>query len=407
MTTSYAQAATMAAISAILKEKWITDTIQMQYARNRVLTALLEKSTKEVDGLKSVFTMRLRPNTSTGARGEMGDLPNPGRQTTQKVEIPLRYWYTAVAFTGQSIAASRNSATALAKVITDELENGVEDHKRVENAFMFGDGSGVLSTIAAVDAVPKTITVNRWHSLFTEGRKLQTDAQKDGLAGGGMAANEITAVNRAEKTITFASAITGAAQNDYIFLEGTVANAGMGLMGICDDGEYVSTFQSLVRANVSQAKAKVFRAAAPRNISEDLLMDVIARMREDGAAPDLIVGTSFQLKDLCSEAKQDRQFIDPKTGYDLGISGIKIGDGTDFTFDVDNPAGFCFPMTKKKIVISESAKLGFMDKDGNVLCRIAGKDAYEATLFHYYNLIAMSCFDQARIDDLNENRAGD
>lgn len=405
--TSYTQAATVAAISAILKEKWITDTIQMQYARNRVLTAMLEKSTKEVDGLESVFTMRLRPNVSTGARAEMADLPNPGRQTTTKVRIPLAYWYTACAFTGQAIAASKNSATALAKIITDELENAVEDHKRVENAFMYGDGSGVLTTIASVDAGTRTITVNRWHSLLSEGRKIQTDANKDGSAGGGMAANEIASINRANKTVTFVSAITNAAQDQYMFLEGTVGNANMGLLGICDKGDYVSTFQTLDRSTISQARAKVFGAAAPRNISEDLLMDVIARQREDGANPDLIVGTSFQLKDLCSEAKEDRRFIDPKTGYDLGVSGIKIGDGVDFTFDVDCPAGFCFPLTKKKIIISESAKLGFMDKDGNVLCRITGKDAYEATLFHYYNLIALSCFDHARVENLNENRAGD
>jgi hypothetical protein len=403
----YTNAATVAAISAILKENWVTNTIQMQYARNRVLTALLEKSTKDVDGLESVFTMRLAPNTSTGARGEMGDLPRAGRQTTKKVRMPLAYWYTVCAFSGPAIQASKNSATALAKVVTDELENGVEDHKRVENAFMFGDGSGALTQVAAVNAGTKTITVDRWHSLLSEGRYIQTAVEKAGTTAG-MAANQIVSVNRAEKTVTFASVITGAAENDFMFLEGTVGNANMGLLGICDDGEFVSTFQTLDRSLISQAKAKVFRGTggASRNISEDLLMDVIARMREDGASPDLLVGTSFQLNDLCKEAKETRRFIDPK-GYDLGISGIKIGDGVDFTFDVDCPAGHCFGLTKSKIQISELGKLGFMDKDGNVMCRISGKDAYEATLFHYYNLIAMSCYDQARIDDLNENRAGD
>lgn len=405
--SSYDKAATMAAISAILKEKWVTDTIQMQYARNRVLTAILEKNSKDVDGLESVLTMRLAPNTSTGARGEMVDLPSAGRQTTKKVRMPLFYWYTVCAFSGPAIEASKNSATALAKVVTDELENAVEDHKRVENAYMYGDGSGALTTIAEVNAGTKKITVNRWHSLLSEGRKIQTNAEKDG-SGAGMVANEIVAVDRVNKIITLKDAITDSAADQFVFLEGTIANVNMGLMGICDDGEFVPKFQTLERSIYSQVKAKVFRAAQARNVSEDLLMDVIARMREDGASPDLIVGTSFQLKDLCSEAKEDRRFIDPKTGYDLGISGIKIGDGgTDFTFDVDCPAGHAFALTKKKIIISELSKLSFMDKDGNVMCRVSGKDAYEAILYHYYNLIALSCFDQARIDDLNENRAGD
>ena len=54
-------AATKSAIEAILKEKWVTEEIQRQYARDRVLLAILEKNSKQVDGLESVFTMRLSP----------------------------------------------------------------------------------------------------------------------------------------------------------------------------------------------------------------------------------------------------------------------------------------------------------------------------------------------------------
>ena len=52
-------AATKSAIEAILKEKWVTEEIQRQYARDRILLAILEKSSKQVDGLESVFTMRV------------------------------------------------------------------------------------------------------------------------------------------------------------------------------------------------------------------------------------------------------------------------------------------------------------------------------------------------------------
>jgi hypothetical protein len=137
-------------------------------------------------------------------------------------------------------------------------------------------------------------------------------------------------------------------------------------------------------------------------------MDVVARLREDGASPDLIIGTSFQLNDICKDLKDRVRFIDPKTGIDLGLSGVKIGDGKAmFTHDSDCPPGYCFPLTKKKIMISELDKLGFMDQDGNVLARINGKDGYEATLTHYFNMVALSCFDQARVEMLNENRVGD
>lgn len=400
-------AATKSAIEAILKEKWVTEEIQRQYARDRVLLAILEKSSKQVDGLESVFTMRLSPNNSTGARGEMGDLPDAGRQSTKKVRIPLSYWYTVCAFSGQAIKASNNSATALAKIIADEMQNAVEDHKRVENNYLYGDGSGALAKATAVDTTNKKITVNLWNSLFTVGRELETSTARDGSTSGGMAANPIVATDRANLTITFANAITNAAVDDYIFLKGTKGNANMGLLGICDDGGIVSTFQTLSRSSYPQIKAKVFTDSSARNISESLLMDVIARMREDGSTPDIIIGTSFQLKDLCEEMHQQRRFIDDSGKMDLGVRGIKIGDGVDFTFDVDCPPGYAFALNKKNIILSEAAPLSFMDLDGNVMSRITGKDAYEATMFHYFNLIALSCYDQARIEKLNENRVGD
>lgn len=400
-------AATRSAIEAILKEKWVTEEIQRQYARDRVLLAILEKNSKQVDGLESVFTMRLSPNNSTGARGEMGDLPDAGRQSTKKVRIPLSYFYTVCAFSGQAIKASNNSATALAKIIADEMQNAVEDHKRVENSYLYGDGSGALAQISAVDTANKKITVTLWSGLFSVGRELETSTARDGSASGGMAANPIVATDRTDMTITFANPVTNAAQNDYVFLKGTKGNANMGLLGICDDGGIVSTFQTLSRSAYPQIKAKVFTNASPRNISESLLMDVVARMREDGSTPDIIIGTSFQLKDLCAEMHQQRRFIDDTGKMDLGVRGIKIGDGIDFTFDVDCPPGYAFALNKKNIIISEAAPLSFMDLDGNVMSRITGKDAYEATMFHYFNLIALSCYDQARIEKLNENRVGD
>jgi len=403
MTISYSDAAIMSAIDGMLKEDWISSMIHDQYGREMPILALLEKTSENVEGTDAVVTMRMSPNTSTGARSEMDDLPDPGRQTTKKVRMGLAFWYTPCAFSGQAIKASKSNAGSLARVITDELETGVKDHKRVENFFMFGDGNGSLARVTAIDTL--TLTLDRWPTLLCEGRKIDTFTARSAGSAGGVGL-KITAANRSAKTIT-CDAVTSVNVGDYVYLKKTRGVVNMGLMGIADDGTFVPTFQTLSRATYPKLKAKVFGASSPRTLSEDILLDVIARMREDGAKPNLMIGTSFQLRDLCSEAKEQRRFIDPKTKIDLGITGISIGDGVDFTFDADNPAGYCFSLDKEAIKIIEADPLGFMDKDGNVLSRIPGKDGYEAVLFHYYNLVALSCFNQCRIEDLVENRVGD
>lgn len=401
--TTYTDAAIMSAIDGMLKEDWVSNMIHDQYGREMPLLALLEKTSEGVEGTDAVATMRLGPNVSTNTRGELADLPNPGKQTTKKVRVALAYWYTTCAFSGPAIKASKSNAGSLARVITDELENGVKDHKKVENFFMFGDGNGSLARVTAIDSL--VITLDRWATVFEEGRIIDTFTARSGGSAGGDSL-KITAVDRANKQITL-SANTSITVGDYVYLEDSRGICNMGLMGVADDGTFVSTFQTLSRTTHSKLKGKVFGATADRTLSEDILLDVLARMREDGAKPNLFLGTSFQLRDLCVEAKEQRRFLDPKTKVDLGITGISIGDGVDFTFDADCPAGYCFALNRNNIKIIEADPLGFMDKDGNVLSRIAGKDGYEAALFHYYNMIALSCYDQARIEDLVENRVGD
>ena len=404
-------AAIMSAVGGLLKEDWITNLIKDQYSRDTVLMSLLEKNSQDVEGLEAVFTMRLAPNLSTAARSEMAQLPDPGRQLTKRCRIPLSYWYTSVAFSGPAIQASKSNSGSLARVITDELDNAVKDHKQVENFFFYGDGSGYLASIT--DIAGNVITVDRWASVFTEGRRLDSFTAKSG-GSQHLDGALITAVDRAAKTITV-DAIGTAATSDCLFLDGMRGYANMGLLGIVDDGTFVSTFQGLSRSSYSKVKARVFSGTGAtaadrlRTVSESLLMDVVARMREDGARPDLLIGTSFQLNDLCKEAVQQRQFIDPKKKISLGIEGIEIGDGVTFTYDPDALPGYTWALTKKDLAIIENSPLGFMDKDGNVLSRITGprRDGYEATLAHYFNLCAYACYTHARIEDIAENRVGD
>lgn len=409
MTTSYTNAALMSSISGMLKEDWVSNLIHDQYGRDTPLLALVEKGKEEVEGTDAVLTVRLAPNTSTGARAEMGDLPNPGRQTTAKVRVPLSFWYTTCAFSGPAIKASKSNAGSLARIVTDELENAIKDHKKVENYFFYGDGNGSLAQVSAIDTL--TVTLDRWPTVLAIGRRLDSySARSSGTKR--LDSATITAISRTNKTITL-DAVTSLQVGDFLYLEDTYTVVSQGLMAIADDGTYAPTFQSLLRSSYPSWKGKVFSgsgataAARARMMSEDLLLDVIARQREDGVKPDLCVGTSFQLRDLCAEAKEQRRFMDPKTKLDLGVSGITIGDGVDFTYDSDCHAGYTFMLRRGGIKLIEADPLGFMDMDGNVLKHVSGKDAYEAILFHYFNLCAFTCFDQSRIEDIIENRVGD
>jgi len=397
-----ADPATLSAIADILQNDYLPG-IRNQFSYKRVLENILETRKEEVAGLQAVMAIRISGNPGIGFRGDNAQLPDAGRQQFKQVTLPMRYLYGRCQFSGPAIAASRSNATAFAKVMEDEMESLTKDIRKFANISNFGDGSGALARIAS-SAGPNTFVVDRWHPLFTVGRVLDSFTDKTCVTQK-MDSKTITAVDKANLTLTVPG--HGASVGDYVFVEDTALVAQMGLMGIFDDGTLVPTLQGLNRNTYPIWKAKVMgNNGTGRNISEALILDAVSLLEEQEEEPDFILGTVFQRNDLIKELSQDRQFVN--TNEKLmklrgGIRAVEICD-KPFIWDSDCPPGYAFIGNTKKLAFYQHSDLAWMDKDGAVLSRVSGKDAYEATLYLYRELGCEQCNAMLRLDDLNENR---
>lgn len=402
-----ADPATLSAIAGLLKEDYLP-VIREQFSYKRVLDSLLETNTEDVAGLEAVMAVRVSGNVGVGFRGDNDALPAAGRQNVQQVKVPMRYLYGRCGFTGPAIAASRKNATAFAKVMQDEMESLTKDLRRLANAYNFGDGSGALAIVASSPDA-NTLVVDRWSNLFTPGRVLDSYTAKTG-GSQGMNSKAIASIDKDNLTITVTG--HGASANDYIFLEDSRGDCQMGLMGIIDNGTFLSTHQSLARASYDVWNSKVLENdGTARNISESLLMDGISLIDEEfeEGTIDLLLGTIFQRNDLVKELQAQRQFtfVNTDSGKDLklrgGIKAVEIA-GVPFTWDRDVPAGYCFGLHRSSLSFFSSGPLDWMDKDGSVLARVEGYDRYEAVLMQYRELGAEQVNCHFRMEDLNENR---
>lgn len=394
-----ADPSTVSAIGGILKSRYL-GPIREQFSRKRILEELLMHNREDIDGDKAIIPIRVAGHQSIGFRADNASLPDAGRQNVQKVSVQMAYLYARVMFTGPAIAASKSNAGAFARIMDDEMKNLVEDLRSYSNYFNYADGSGALAQITAINST--TFTVDRWCPLFTVGRKLDSYTAKS-AGTQGLDSKTISSVDRANRTITM-NAVTSAAVGDFLYIEDTYSVCQMGLMGIADDGTFLTTHQGMSRTSYPIWEGKVLgNGGTARNTSEGILMDGVALLNEDGVDPDLMVGTIFQRNDLIKELQKQRQFVNPEKKLKGGIRAIDICD-IPFTWDKDCPPGYCFIGDTQYLTFYEMASLDWMKKDGGILSRVADKDAYEATLFIYRELGSSRNNAWARIEDLNENR---
>jgi hypothetical protein len=397
-----------AAMEGVLKDVYL-GTIRDQFPYGRVLDSLLENNSEDFDGLQGVVSIRLSPPGGVGYRSEdtggaSSALPDSIRQTVKHAYIPMAYLYATFAISGPYLASGKTTAGAFAKPIQDEMEQLSEAIRKYANVYNFLDGSGALAKITAIDGT--TITVDRWCPLFEDTRKIDSFTAK---SDGSQHLDGATISSPDPENLQFdVDAIGTAAVDDFIFVDGTRGVAQMGLTGIVDDGTFLSTHQGVSRTdNWRWRGLKLHNNGVARKLTEKLLTQAIAVARSRGINPDLIVGTAFQMADLCEELQLQRRFVNPEKKLAGGLRALEF-NGVDFTDDMDAPPGYTWMLTKKDLAFFVLKMLHWMQEDGAILSRVKDshgrKDSYEGTLCMYRELASYRNNSHIRIEDLEENK---
>lgn len=403
--------------SAVLKEFYLP-AVRKVLNSEVFLLSQIEMNSEDIEGKRAVLSINTGRNHGVGARAESGTLPAAGRQGYSEERVPLRYNYGSIRISGPLMRAMASDRGSFTRPLQSETAGVTRDLKNDVNRQVYGTSNGVICPISGVNTAATFPIAN---ATTTQLRQLEEGM----VISIGTVANPelrtasvtIVSVNTATRVVTLSATVTTAA-TDFIFRAGSggadggagqkeltglqtiVANGGGTVFNI--DSAVVSRWNSYVDSNSGTnravAESMFTRAAMEVNIRSGENVDLW--VTTDG----VLRGVSNLLTSL-KQFPQTNQLKSGFTGIDMGFQSQGQSGSQEVTmvYDKDCPGNTAFGLTTKRLQQYRAADWEFMEEDGAVLSRVAGVDAYDATLFMYHELATDARNAHCRIADLTES----
>lgn len=390
-------------MSSVLKTRYIGQ-IREQLNNAKVLMAKIGRQDQQVSGKDFTVPLHTTRNTSAGTGIGDGDtLPTASQQGYTTTIVPNKYLYGRIEVTGPTIAASRDNVGAFVEALNSEVEGLQRDFERVFNRQLNGDGSGALAFWTAADDTSGTNVDdglgNGLHFLAPSDTYDIVDASDDSAFVGEDIPLVLGAVTSTSAAVTWASGtVSGSADGDYVIKANTKGKEMMGIAGIVSDADVKASTGSTSLQGLAVASNSFWKAQAFGSYSslvpiafEDIqeMIDAIAT-NGDYSEDDIDFlfsnyGVRRAYYKLCIAERRTVNSME----LDGGFAAVEF-NGLPWVVDSQAKRNTIFAIVTESMKIFRTSDFDWMEKDGSYLNRVANKDAYEATLFHYGNLACLS-----------------
>lgn len=410
--------------------------IQEQLNQDNILSDLIDINEKDISGKDAKVQCHYGRTKGLGARADGGALPDGDYQKFKMATVPMKYNYGRVVFSGPTIAATKDEKGAYARVVDTEITGIVQDMQKEINRQLWGCGYGVLGRWRTGTGVTVTVQKKyRSNSVGGDGfgstfgaKYLEEVAsavwnipQSDASPITAMTVGTTDIANTAivestdydTVTVTDTSTPIG---GTYLVRKGssrtgTASTAAgyarlemMGLRGIVTDEDLDEIavfnasnagfgvndpFQGLAVGNYTWWKANTDEHASGRYAGQRALnltlfqkmFDKVEKKAGKDYGPDLILTTAAIRREYIELMQADRMQVN-ELKVEGGWKGISY-NGVLLYVDNDAIDGEIYFLTTRDLQIYRMSDYDWMSKDGAVLSRLTGYDAYEAVLFRY------------------------
>lgn len=385
---------------AVLKEVYEKTIQDLMNSRTRTLT-LFKKETGSWEGRQVRYPLNVRRNQGVMATSENGTLPDAGAQTYIETQIPMRYQHGRIQLSIQVIKHSRSNKGAFKRAMDQEMSGLIRDLANDRNRQMFGWGSGVLALVNGDPSTGTTITVDAPGGVAgsTHGNRFINigmnvafiNPSTGAIRTGG--ARAVTAIAAGGTTFTIGAAADGAVEdNDYVVRAAKSSSTvvgdtaydkePMGLLGLIDDGDYVTTLHNVVRATYPLFNSTNISSVGA--LSADIIqrgLDVADQLGE-AEIKYLICHHSVRRAYLTLMEADRRYSGGDLSSPDAGTKAAKMKDVTFGTIpwmvDKDCPYQTLFGVDPSSMTRWVEVEGEWADDDGTILLRLVDQDAYEA-----------------------------
>ena len=409
---------TRSSADAVLKEFYLPGIRNIM--NNEIfLLSQVEQNTEDVEGRRAIISINTARNQGIGARAEGGPLPLAGQQGYSEERVTLKYNYGRIQISGPVMRSMGSDRGSFTRAVQSETTGVVRDLKNDVNRQLYGDGTGVITTLSA-SAAGTTLTITPaagGNSIETIKRQLQvgmfidigTSGSPNARTSGLTTPLKIVSVNTAAGTFVVDQTVTITALDQVrrygvatgMEVTGLAAQiAASGVLWNVDPAtapDWVSTVNAAGGTARAVAEAMFLKAQQDVNVASGEEIDLWISS----------AGVQRAVAALLTGVKRFPNTLEMKGGYtalDMSTTGQgNSGSNTvGFTFDKDCQNNTAWGLTTKRFQQYVMSDWEFMDEDGAVLNRVPNVDAYEATLFRYHELATDGRNAHAKIADLIE-----
>lgn len=381
------------------------------------LLSQIEQNSEDVEGRRAVLSINTNRNHGVGARAELGALPTAGQQGYSEQRVTLRYNYGRIQISGPTIRSMGSDRGSFTRAVQSETQGVVRDLKSDVNRQLFGTSNGVIATCGTTTAA--TLLVLAAATPLSAMRQLQIGMTIDiGTVADtnviSVTPRTIEIVNVTARTVEISGAAVTTSASHFVFREGAGGiDGGEGqkeLTGLQTQINSSGTLWNIDPTTVPNWVSFVNdNAGTPRSVTEDFFIEADQEVNiASGEQINLWITSAGVSRNVAALFTALRQFNTPTElpgGYrGLNMSSISQGqtgaNTVSMVWDKDCPDNTAFGLCTKRMQNYRMSDWEFMDEDGAVLNRVAGVDAYEATLFNYMECATDARNAHARINDL-------
>ncbi len=358
------------------------------------LFAKFDKTSADVWGKEIRKLAPFGINGGIGAGTEDGNLPTPAQNNYAQFVLTLKNLYGTIEISDKAMRASENQSGAFVNLLYSEMEGLIKASKFNFGRMLFGDGTGVLATASAQSG--NVITLNSVKNVI-EG--MMVDILDKTTHTAIVSARRITAVDRANKTITLGGATIAAstvASGDQICVQGSYNNELTGLGAIFSNSTYL---YGLTRAS---NKWLTPYTATSSTITDSVIQTAIDTIDETaGSYADFIVCSSGVKRAYQNYLISNRTNVDV-LNLEGGYKAISY-NGIPVVSDRFCPSGTMYILNSNDFHLHQLCDWRWLEgDDGHIIKQVVGKPVYTATLVKYADLICDRPIGQAKISGITE-----
>lgn len=335
-------------VDQLLKRVYTDEVLDWFYNNNAELLAKLDsiKLIPVETGDGFYWPYKFQSGWNVGAPAENGNVPAAKAATAPQGRV-RNAWVVGNIEQSYLLAASGKGAGAWKSVVKEEMTSVIDNMTKLLNIYFAGThGTGRL---AQVDAGTSSSTsfVGKLPTGVLLLRPKMRIAIYDSDTGSGSAEDADEVISKivpTTRTVTVGNAQTLDA-DDHVYISGSYGSdmTPNGLLGLIDDGTYVTTLHNTSRSTYEEMKAVVSGASGTlRDLSEDLLIrNTLDVYQKSGQwITDLWMNTG-QLEKFAAFMRPDRRISGGTGGgddYTAGFKGAKFVLGAhsvEVTFSSD------------------------------------------------------------------------